>query len=57
MIELLSGISLFSVVLTVGAYQAGLWFRKKWNSPICTPILIAVILVIAVLLLTGIPVS
>ena len=57
MIELLSGISLFSVVLTVGAYQAGLWFRKKWNSPICTPILIAVILVIAVLLLTGIPVE
>ena len=55
--ELLSGVSLFAVILTVGAYQAGLWCRKKWNNPICNPILIAVILVIAVLLLTGIPVE
>ena len=53
--ELLGSISLFPVILTVGTYQIGLWCRKKWNHPICNPILISVILVIAVLLLTGVP--
>lgn len=55
--ELLGSISLFPLVLTVGAYQLGLWCRKKWDHPICNPILIAVILVIGILLLTGIPVE
>lgn len=55
--ELLSGVSLFPLVLTIGSYQIGLWFRKKWNHPICNPILIAVILVILFLLLTGYPVE
>lgn len=55
--ELLSGISLFPLVLTIGSYQIGLWLRKKWNHPVCNPILIAVILVIAVLLLMGIPIE
>lgn len=55
MAELLSGLSLFPLVLTIGAYQIGLWCRKKWDHPVCNPILIAVILVIAVLLLTGVP--
>lgn len=53
MAEFLSGISLFPLVLTMGAFQIGLWCQKKWRSPIFNPILIAVILVIAVLLLTG----
>lgn len=57
MTELLSGISLFPLVLTVGAYQIGLWCRKKWDHPVCNPILIAVLLVIAVLLATGVPVE
>lgn len=57
MAELLTGISLFPLVLTIGAYQIGLWCRKKWEHPICNPILIAVILVIGVLLLTRIPVE
>lgn len=57
MTELLSGVSLFPLVLTIGSYQIGLWFRKKWNHPICNPILIAVILVILFLLLTGYPVE
>lgn len=57
MSEFLSGLSLFPLVLTLGAYQVGLWCRKKWNSPLCNPILIAVILVIAVLLLTGVSVE
>ena len=57
MAEFLEGISLFPIVLTLGAYQVGLWCRKKWNNPLCNPILIAVILVIGVLLLTGINVD
>lgn len=57
MAELLSGLSLFPLVLTIGAYQIGLWCRKKWDHPVCNPILIAVLLVVAVLLLTGLPVD
>jgi len=57
MAEFLSKLSLFSLILTLGAYQIGLWCRKKWNSPVCNPLLIAVILVIGVLLLTGYPIE
>ena len=57
MIELLEGISLFPILLTLGAYQVGLWLRKKWDNPICNPIIVALILVVAVLLLTGFPVE
>ncbi len=57
MTELLEQIPLFPLVLTLGAYQAGLWLRKKWNSPICNPILVALVLVVGVLLLTGFPVQ
>lgn len=53
MAEFLSNISLFPLVLTMGAFQIGLWCQKKWRSPIFNPIPIAVILVITVLLLTG----
>ncbi len=51
------GISLFPLVLTLGAYQVGLWLRKKWNHPLCNPLLIATALVIGVLLLTGVSVD
>lgn len=54
MTEFLESLSLFALVLTVGSYQFGLWCRKKWNSPICNPILIATMLVVGVLLLTDI---
>ena len=53
MAEFLESIPLLPVVLTLGAYQIGLWCRKKWNSSLCSPLLIAVILVIGVLLATG----
>lgn len=46
-------LSLFTVVLTLGAYQVGLFCQKKWKSPLCNPILIAVLLVIGFLLATG----
>jgi len=54
MTDLLCEISLFPLVVTFGAYQIGLWCRRKWNSPLCNPLLIAVILVISFLLITGI---
>lgn len=55
MIEFLQNIPLFPLVLTFGAYQLGLWCQKKWKSALLNPILIAVVLVVAVLLLTGYP--
>ena len=57
MTELLSSVSLFPLVLTIGAYQIGLWCQKKWKNPIANPILISLVLVIVVLLLTGVPVD
>ena len=53
MLDFLSELSLFAIVLTVGTFQIGLWVQKKVKSPLCNPILISVILVIGVLLLTG----
>lgn len=50
--ELLN-LELTSVVLTLLAYQAGLCIQRKWKSPICNPILIAVILVLIFMALTG----
>ena len=51
--EFLSQLPLFSLVLTIGAYQIGLLCQKKCRSPICNPLLISVALVVGVLLLTG----
>ncbi|MBR4934628.1 MAG: LrgB family protein [Anaerotignum sp.] len=53
MAEFLQSIPLFPLVLTVGAYQIGLWCQKKTRSAICNPLLIAVVLCIGVILLTG----
>lgn len=53
MAEFLASVSLFPLVLTLGAYQIGVWCQKKTKSPICNPLLIATLLTIAVLLLTG----
>lgn len=57
MLDFFNNIALLPLFLTFGAYQAGLWCQKKWKSPFCHPILISVVLVIAVLLLTGYPVE
>ena len=54
MADFLTGLPLFCLVLTVVAYQIGLWCRSKTGSTLCNPLLIAIVLVIAVLLLTGI---
>lgn len=54
MSELLQG-TLFPLLLTLTAYQVGLWCQQKCRLPLCNPILIATILVIAALAGTDIP--
>ena len=51
--EFLSQLPLFSLVLTIGAYQIGLFFQRKCKTPLCNPLLISVALVVGVLLVTG----
>ncbi len=46
-------IGIFPLVLTLFAYQAGVWLQKKVKSPICNPILVAVILILLFLFATG----
>ena len=57
MAEFLQSLSLFPLVLTLGAFQVGLWCQKKWRNPLANPILIALLLVVAVLLVTGVSVE
>lgn len=52
MAELLS-ISIIPVALTLAAYKCGAALQKKLKTPLCNPILIAVILVLLVLGCTG----
>ncbi len=54
MADFLQTLPLFSLVLTLAAYQLGLFLQKKCKTPLLNPILIAVVLVIGVLLLTGV---
>lgn len=49
--------SLFGIVLSVFAYQAGVWLNRKTRSPLCNPLLIAVAIVIAVLRVFDIPLA
>ena len=53
MADFLASISLFPLVLTLGSYQIGVWCQKKTKSAICNPLLIATLICMAVLLLTG----
>ena len=53
MAEFLQHIPLFPLILTIGAYQIGLWCQKKTHSALCNPLLIAVVLCIGVILCTG----
>lgn len=53
MAEFLESVSLFPLVLSLGTYQIGVWCQKKTKSALCNPLLIATILSIGVLLVTG----
>lgn len=52
MTELLQ-IGILPVLLTLGAYQVGLLCQRKLRSPIANPILIAVVIVLVFMTLTG----
>ena len=52
MLEYLYEISLFPLVLTIGSFLFGAWLQKKLKSPLCNPILVAVILTVAFLAVT-----
>ncbi len=45
----------FGILLCVGAYALGLWINAKVKSPIANPLMIAIAVVIAVLLVFDIP--
>ena len=53
MTEWLQSLSLFPIFLTLGSYLFGLWCQKKTQHALCNPLLIATILSIAVLAITG----
>lgn len=51
MSELLGDSLFFGVIVSVLAYQAGLWIKRKWKLAVFNPLLISIFLVIAVLLI------
>ena len=51
MSELMGDSLFFGVVVSVLAYQAGLWIKRKWKLAVFNPLLISIFLVIAVLLI------
>lgn len=53
--ELIRELNLLPLVATILAYQAGMLLQKKLKSPVFNPLLIATIILIGVLLLTGYP--
>lgn len=54
MADFLTQIPLFPVFLTVGTFLFGQWCQKKTKLAICNPVLIAMVLCIGILLLTGV---
>ena len=47
--EFVTGISSFGILLTIAAFQAGVYLRKKTGSVLCNPTLVGGAIVIAVL--------
>ncbi len=48
-------LSLLPLIATILSYQAGLFLQKKLKSPLCNPLLIAIVLLISLMILTGYP--
>lgn len=48
-------LSLLPLIATILSYQAGLFLQKKTKSPLCNPLLIAIVLLIGLMVLTGYP--
>lgn len=55
MIEMLNHSAFFALVLSLAAYFLGIEVKKRWNHPLCNPLLLSIVMVIGVLLLLGIP--
>lgn len=53
--DFLSGSGYWALLLTAAAYQLGLWLNRKTKSAIFHPIVVATVVIIPFLLLTGIP--
>ncbi len=53
----MSNLTFLPLVITIAAYQVGLFVSKKVKFPLCNPLLIAIVLVIGTLLLTGYPID
>ena len=49
MIDKLTASPLFGVALCVLTFELGVWLQKKTKSPLCNPLLIAIVLIAAVL--------
>lgn len=49
----MSNLTFLPLVITIAAYQVGLFVSKKVKFPLCNALLIAIVLVIGILLLTG----
>ena len=50
-------IGILPVALTLGAYQIGLACQRKFKSALCNPIVVAVVIVLAFLAVTGMPIG
>lgn len=55
MLDFLTQSVYFGVVLSLGAYEIGLYCKKRWKSPLLNPLLISIVLVVAVLATLKIP--
>jgi len=51
----LTGSPLFGLTLTLGGYAVGRWAHRRTGSPLLQPVLVAIVLVGAVLMLTDVP--
>lgn len=49
----MSNLTFLPLVITIAAYQVGLFVSKKVKFPLCNALLITIVLVIGILLLTG----
>ncbi len=54
MLEFLSNSSFFGLAISLAAYAVGMALKKRFRIPIMNPLLIAIVLTIGVLLVTGV---
>ena len=55
MLDFLTQSVFFGTVLSLAAYEVGLYCKKRWKRALFNPLLIGVILVVAVLAVLRIP--